>query len=112
MFDRMKEALGCETDAGLAWWPGTSPQSLSNRRPANSVPYREATFIACRSRLSLKYLLTADSEAQSWTLVDRAAPVYQSYRPGLTNPLSTVGRLTNKGAYILRKSNRLTPIQK
>lgn len=32
-------------------------------------------------------------------------------RPGLTNPLSTVSGLTNKGGYILRKSNDLMPIQ-
>jgi hypothetical protein len=31
--------------------------------------------------------------------------------PGLTNPLSTVSGLTNKGGYILRKSNHLMPIQ-
>jgi len=50
-------------------------------------------------------------KAQSWTLVDRAAPVYQSCRFGVTNLLPTASGLTNKGAYILRKSNRLMPIQ-
>ncbi|MGD9924333.1 MAG: hypothetical protein AB7V13_23255, partial [Pseudorhodoplanes sp.] len=29
---RLKEALGCDSDAELAWIFGTSPQGLSNRR--------------------------------------------------------------------------------
>ncbi|RJT31486.1 hypothetical protein D3227_28575 [Mesorhizobium waimense] len=53
----------------------------------------------------------ATVKAQSWTLVDRAALVYQSCRLGLTNLLPTLRGLTNNGAYILCKFNRLMPIQ-
>ncbi|MET2831229.1 helix-turn-helix domain-containing protein [Mesorhizobium shangrilense] len=68
VFDRIEEAMGCETDAELAWWLGTSRQSLSNRRRANSVPYREAIFVARWSRLSLEYLLNGDSESAEMNL--------------------------------------------
>jgi hypothetical protein len=58
VFGRMKEALGADTDAELAWIMGTSPQSLSNRRKRNSVPYREAVYVSLLARVSLDYLLT------------------------------------------------------
>lgn len=58
VFDRMREALGCESDAALAWVFGTSPQNISNRRKRNSVPYREAIYVAIWSKSSLEYILT------------------------------------------------------
>lgn len=63
VLDRLKEALGAGSDAELAWIFGTSPQSLSNRRNRNSVPYREAVFVALLTRVSLDYLLTGRSSA-------------------------------------------------
>lgn len=58
VFARIKEETGLDTDADLAWFLGTTPQSLSNRKQRNSVPYREATFIAAWANTSLEYLLT------------------------------------------------------
>lgn len=57
VFDRIKETIGCESDAQLAWWFGTSPQSISNRRKRNAVPYREAVFMALWAKVPLDYLL-------------------------------------------------------
>jgi hypothetical protein len=62
VFDRVKETLGCDSDAELAWIFGTSPQNISNRRKRNSVPYREAIFVALWARVSLDYLLTGGGE--------------------------------------------------
>ena len=58
VFERIKEALGCESDAELAWIFGTSPQSLWNRKNKNSVPFREAVFVSLWAHVSLDYLLT------------------------------------------------------
>lgn len=58
VIDRLKEVLGADSDAELAWIFGTSPQSLSNRRARNSVPYREAIYVALWACVSLDYLLT------------------------------------------------------
>jgi hypothetical protein len=58
VFGRIKEALGCDSDAELAWILGTSPQSLWNRKNKNSVPYREALYVALWVRVSIDYLLT------------------------------------------------------
>ena len=58
MFDRIKEVLGLSKDAELAWVFGISPQSLWNRKSNNSVPFKEAIFIAHIADVSLEYLLT------------------------------------------------------
>jgi hypothetical protein len=58
VFDRIKEALGCDSDAELAWVLGTSPQNVSHKRTRNSVPYREAIFVSVSASVSLDYLLT------------------------------------------------------
>lgn len=58
VFDRIKEALGCDSDAELAWIFGTSPQNVSHKRKRNSVPYREAIFVSLWAKVSLDYLLT------------------------------------------------------
>ncbi|HML92219.1 helix-turn-helix domain-containing protein [Methyloceanibacter sp.] len=57
VFDRIKDALGCDTDAELAWVLGTSPQSLWNRKKRNAVPYREAVYVSLVANISLDYLL-------------------------------------------------------
>lgn len=64
VFDRLKTALGADSDAELAWIFGTSPASLSNRRKRNSVPYREAVFVALWAHVSLDYLLTGKEGPQ------------------------------------------------
>jgi hypothetical protein len=58
VFDRLKEALACDTDSELAFWLGTTSQNIWNRRNRNSVPYREAIFLSLSLRVSLDYLLT------------------------------------------------------
>jgi len=58
VFDRIKEAMGCDTDVELAFWLGTTSQNIWNRRNRNSVPYREAIFVSVWARVSLDYLLT------------------------------------------------------
>jgi CI repressor-like protein len=58
VFDRIKEALGCDSDAELAWIFGTSPQNISNRKKRNSAPFREAIYVALWADVSLDYLLT------------------------------------------------------
>jgi hypothetical protein len=58
VFDRLRDALGCESDAALAWVLGTTPQGISNRRRRNTVPFREAVFVAEWRGLPLDYLLT------------------------------------------------------
>ena len=60
VFDRIKECLGMASDAELAWWFGTTPQSISNRKRRNSVPYAEAIYIAAWANESLDYLLTGE----------------------------------------------------
>jgi hypothetical protein len=60
VFDRIKECLGMTTDAELAWWFGTTPQSISNRKRRNSVPYAEAIYIAKWANESLDYILTGE----------------------------------------------------
>ena len=62
VIDRMKEAMGVDSDADLAWWFGMSPQSMWNKKSRNSVPYREAIFIANWTRSSLQYILTGDGD--------------------------------------------------
>lgn len=64
VFDRLKTALGADSDAELAWIFGVSPASLSNRRRRNSVPYREAVFVALWARVSLDFLLTGQEGPQ------------------------------------------------
>jgi hypothetical protein len=61
VFARIKEVLDLRTDAELAWVLGISPQSLWNRKNKNSVPFREALFIAHRANVSLEYLLTGET---------------------------------------------------
>jgi hypothetical protein len=63
VFDRIRETLGCESDAALAWVFGTSPQNISNRRKRNSVPYREAIYVALWAKASLEYILTGVGKA-------------------------------------------------
>lgn len=58
VFDRLKEALGCDSDTELAYHFGTTSQNIWNRRNRNSVPYREAVFVALWAGASLDYLLT------------------------------------------------------
>lgn len=58
VYDRLKEALGCDSDAALAWVLGISPQGLWNKRNRNKVPFREAVFVSLWCRVSLDYLLT------------------------------------------------------
>jgi len=65
VIDRLKEALGADSDAELAWLFGTSPQSLSNRRSRNSVPYREAVYVSRWAKVSLDYLLTGAGRPRS-----------------------------------------------
>ena len=67
VIDRMKEAMGVDSDADLAWWFGTSPQSLSNKKGRNSVPYREAVFVAHWTRSSLTYILTGEGDLDDAT---------------------------------------------
>lgn len=62
VFDRIKEALGCDSDAELAWIFGSSPQSISNRRQRNSVPYREAIYVSIWAGVSLDYILTGQRD--------------------------------------------------
>ena len=62
VFDRIREALGCESDAALAWIFGTSPQNISNRKKRNSVPYREAVFVSLWAGAPLEYLLTGEGK--------------------------------------------------
>lgn len=62
VFDRIREALGCESDAALAWIFGTSPQNISNRKKRNSVPYREAIFVSLWEGTPLEYLLTGEGK--------------------------------------------------
>ena len=64
VLDRIKETLGCETDAELADVFGVSPQSVSNRRVRNFVPYREAIFVAMWAGVSIDYLLTGERTLQ------------------------------------------------
>ena len=58
VYDRLKEAMGLTSGADLAWRMGVSPQSLGNKKRRNSVPYREAIFVAEKTGSSLEYLLT------------------------------------------------------
>jgi hypothetical protein len=58
VFDRIKEALGCDSDTELAWLFGVASQTISNRKRRNSVPYREAIYVAAWAKVSLRYLLT------------------------------------------------------
>ena len=58
VIDRIREALGCDSDTELAWIFGTSPQNIWNRRNRNTVPYREALFVSLWADVSLDYLLT------------------------------------------------------
>jgi hypothetical protein len=58
VIDRIREALGCDSDTELAWIFGTSPQHIWNRRNRNTVPYREALFVALWADVSLDYILT------------------------------------------------------
>jgi hypothetical protein len=58
VIDRIREALGCDSDTELAWIFGTSPQHIWNRRNRNTVPYREALFVSLWAKVSLEYLLT------------------------------------------------------
>jgi hypothetical protein len=58
VFDRLKEALECESDSELAWMLGTTPQNISHKRRRNSVPYRETVFVSLWRRVDLAYLLT------------------------------------------------------
>lgn len=67
VFDRIKEALGFDSDAALAWLFGTSPQSIWNRKRRNSVPYREAIFVALWANVSLEYLLTGEGSLRDKT---------------------------------------------
>lgn len=64
VIERLKEAVGAETDAAFAWLTGISQQSLWNRKKRNSVPYREAVFIAAWSNCSLEYLITGEGSLQ------------------------------------------------
>lgn len=58
VFDRIKETLGCDSDAELAHHFGTTSQNIWNRRNRNSVPYREAVFVSILVDVTLDYLLT------------------------------------------------------
>lgn len=58
VYDRLKDALGCDSDAALAWVLGTSPQGIWNKRNGNRVPFREAVFVSIWTNASLDYLLT------------------------------------------------------
>lgn len=58
VYDRLKDALGCDSDAALAWVLGTSPQGIWNKRNGNRVPFREAVFVSIWANVSLDYLLT------------------------------------------------------
>jgi len=62
VIERMKEAIGIANDADLAWIMGASQQSLWNRKNRNSVPYREAVFVAYFWECSLTYLLTGEGK--------------------------------------------------
>lgn len=65
VFERIKEAMGATSDAELAWWLGVSPQNIWNKKRRNSVPYREAIFIAGFSNTSLSYILTGEADPHS-----------------------------------------------
>jgi hypothetical protein len=58
VLDRIKESLGIASDVQLAELFGVSPQSISNRRTRNFVPYREAIYLAMWAGVSIDYLLT------------------------------------------------------
>jgi Bacteriophage CI repressor helix-turn-helix domain len=64
VFDRIKEVLGIDSDAEIAWLLGISPQSLWNRKKRNAVPYREAVFVSLWSGASLDYLLAGREDAK------------------------------------------------
>lgn len=64
VLDRIKESLGVESDAELAELFGVSPQSISNRRTRNFVPYRETIYIAMWAGVSIDYLLTGEHTLQ------------------------------------------------
>ena len=64
VIDRIKQVLGCDSDAELAWVFGSSPQSISNRRKRNSIPYREAVYVALWANASLAFLLTGQEPEQ------------------------------------------------
>ena len=65
VFDRLREALGADSDSELAWIFGMSPQSLANKRRRNSQPYREAVFVSLWANVSLDYLLTGRGSLRS-----------------------------------------------
>lgn len=60
VFERIKTALGCKSDADLAWLIGVSPQSVWNRKNRNVVPYKEAVLVAVQAGVSLDWLLTGE----------------------------------------------------
>lgn len=64
VIDRLKECLGCDSDSELAWILNTNRQNIWKWRTRNSVPYREAVFLALWARLSLDYLLTGRGSAR------------------------------------------------
>jgi hypothetical protein len=70
VFERIKKTLGCDSDAELAWIFGTSPQHISNRKKRNSVPFREAVYVALWAGVSIDYLLTGEQSLQR----DKSAP--------------------------------------
>lgn len=72
VIDRIKHALGMETDSELAWFLGTTRQNVWKWRNRNSVPYREAVFLSLWARLSLDYVLKGDQSARPEWLGDGA----------------------------------------
>lgn len=65
VIDRIKEVFGCDSDAELAWVMATTRQNIWKWRNRNSVPYREATFLAEWGTVSLDYLLMGRGPIQS-----------------------------------------------
>jgi len=60
VFERIKKALGCKSDAELAWYIGVSPQDVWNRKNRNVVPYKEAVLVAVQGSVSLDWILTGE----------------------------------------------------
>ena len=86
--DRLREVLGCASDADLARALGVQPSTPGNWRSRGSVPYAQAAAIATQRGISL-----------DWLLLGQDRPALQDHRaeyrsgappPGAPGPLDTV----------------------
>lgn len=91
-----------ETIGDMCAWPGESNEQLAKFKISDTAGSKRATVSGV-----LLIIATQPGISPSRAVTRFTNPV----PPGLTDPLSTVSGLTNKGGYILRKSNHLMPIQ-